>query len=177
MDIYFKRSETTSELEQILELQKINLPTVLNPTDLIEEGFVTISHTLELLERMHSVCPHVLAMDGNQVIGYALSMHRIFGHEISIIESMFNQINSLLSNKENYIVMGQICVAKNYRKQGVFRGLYNKMKVDLLPEYQRIITEVDASNKRSLDAHYAVGFETLKIYNADNREWHLIQLK
>ena len=73
--------------------------------------------------------------------------------------------------------MGQICVAKNYRNQGIFRGLSNAMKAHVQPEFDSIITEVDAKNTRSLQAHYAVGFKELKTYYSDDRDWVLIRLK
>jgi len=60
---------------------------------------------------------------------------------------------------------------------GVFRNLYLTMKEKLPDGFDTIITEVDGKNKRSLAAHAAIGFETLKIYTSGGKEWHLIILE
>jgi len=73
--------------------------------------------------------------------------------------------------------MGQICIDKKYRKMGIFRKLYKKMLVCIKTKYNCIITEVDALNSRSLNAHFAVGFIELKSYNSSGRNWHLLALK
>ena len=48
------------------------------------------------------------------------------------------------------------------------------MKQQLKPEFDMVVTEVDVLNKRSLNAHYAIGFKPLHIYNSNNQEWALI---
>ena len=70
--------------------------------------------------------------------------------------------------------MGQVCIDKAYRGQGVFRGLYQKMKVELHKKYDLLITEVAANNPRSLRAHNAIGFKDLLIYQSGAIDWHLI---
>ena len=57
--------------------------------------------------------------------------------------------------------MGQICIAKNYRKQGIFRGLYHFYKAELQYQFNYLITEVAAINPRSMQAHEAVGFKII----------------
>jgi len=67
------------------------------------------------------------------VIGYALCMLKEFKKEIEVLRPMFKQIDSILNKGGDYIVMGQICIDKRFRKQGVFRGLYQFMKAQLRP--------------------------------------------
>mgnify|MGYP000294817886 CR=1 FL=1 len=57
--------------------------------------------------------------------------------------------------------MGQICIAKEYRGSGVFRGLYQNMQRFIKGSYEAIITEVDIRNTRSMNAHKAIGFKEL----------------
>jgi hypothetical protein len=47
--IVITKSSTTKELEGILELQKQNLKKDLTPEQIKEEGFVTVSHSLEVI--------------------------------------------------------------------------------------------------------------------------------
>jgi hypothetical protein len=89
---------------------------------------------------------------------------------------MFKQIDNCLKEEESYIVMGQICVDKQFRKQGVFRGLYHFMKQEMASKYNMIITEVDIANTRSLNAHYAIDFKTLYSYRYNHQDWKILYL-
>ncbi|WP_297791654.1 GNAT family N-acetyltransferase [uncultured Eudoraea sp.] len=177
MAIEISRAQNRSDLEQILSLQKQNLPNALSQIEKEKEGFLTVTHTLDLLVRMNNVCPHIIAKDGNKLVGYALCMHPKFGDEIAILKPMINEINTILPQDESFIIMGQVCIHKAYRKAGIFRKLYKKMQETVGSINTNIVTEVDASNTRSLIAHLAVGFQELKIYNASGRKWHLIAMK
>jgi hypothetical protein len=177
MTIQIGRVQSRLELEQILSLQEENIPDALSMKEMEEEGFLTVTHTLDLLDGMNKVCPHIIAKENGKVIGYALCMHPKFGNEIELLKPMFEEINSVLSPGEKYMVMGQVCIHKEYRKMGVFPNLYKKMQDVIRTNYNCIITEVDALNKRSLNAHFAVGFIELKTYNSNGRQWHLLALK
>ncbi len=82
-----------------------------------------------------------------------------------------------MDQNETYIVMGQVCIDKTFRKQGVFRGLYNFMKKQLQTEFDMIITEVGVANTRSINAHYAIGFKTIYSYRSNQQDWNIIYWK
>ncbi|MCM4171265.1 N-acetyltransferase [Arenibacter sp. TNZ] len=176
MEVVVTSCTKDSELQQILSLQQKNLITNLGPGEKEKEGFVTVSHTLELLTKMNTACPHIIAKDQEKVVGYALCMHPLFGNDIEVLKPMFKEIASVVPKAEPYMVMGQICIDKEYRRRGIFRKLYETMKNTIQPYFTSIITEVDASNLRSLEAHYAVGFKDLKTYSAGGQDWKLIVL-
>ena len=175
--IVYKRASQQEELKQILQLQRDNLPSVLSEALQKKEGFVTVHHDFAMIHEMNEVCPHIIVTDGHQVIGYALCMHPKFGDTIDILKPMFHEIQKVLSHEEPFMVMGQICISKDFRRQGIFRGIYDFMLKELEAEFSRIITEVDTKNTRSLEAHLAVGFTPLARYHSHNRDWALIQLK
>ena len=175
--IYYKQASSEQELEQILSLQQQNLIKSLSTLDREKEGFLTVEHSMEILKAMNDKCGHIIAVEDGGVIGYALCMHPIFADSIEVLRPMFSEINKVVQNQDNYMVMGQICVAKSHRGKGIFRNLYLTMKNRLPEGFDTIITEVDGKNKRSLAAHAAVGFKTLKIYQSDEKEWHLIILE
>lgn len=179
--IAYCRAQSDTELYEILQLQKQNLSQHISPLEQENEGFVTVHHTFDILHKMNEVCNHCIAKVDDKVIGYALCMDPLFKDEIAILTPMFQQIDDSLIDRDphltNYIVMGQICIDKAYRKKGVFRGLYNFMKEELKSEYSCIITEVDAKNSRSSKAHKAIGFELLKTYVMDAVLWELVLLK
>ncbi|MBC8766530.1 GNAT family N-acetyltransferase [Arenibacter sp. BSSL-BM3] len=177
MEVIFKSCTNDSELRQILSLQQKNLISNLDSGEKEKEGFVTVSHTLELLTKMNTACPHIIAKVQDKVVGYALCMHPSFGNDIEVLKPMFKEIASTVPKTEPYMVMGQICIDKEYRRRGIFRKLYETMKNTIQPQFNSIITEVDATNLRSLEAHYAVGFKDLKTYSAGGQDWKLIVLR
>ncbi|GAA4275310.1 GNAT family N-acetyltransferase [Aquimarina mytili] len=166
---------TLKELEQIIQLQKNNLSSSISKNEKQKEGFVTVQHDLEILKKMNDKQPHIIAKHGNAVTGYALCMVKDFKNEIEVLKPMFTKIDTQINPKKSYVVMGQICIDKEYRKQGIFRGLYYKMRDELKLKYDLLITEVAANNNRSLQAHYAVGFKDLLVYDADKVTWHIVK--
>ena len=175
MSVSYGRATSGKDLRDILELQSRNLPSGLTQATMDKEGFVTVTHTLPLLQKMNKVCPHIIAKAEGRVVGYALCMHPSFSDEIPILRSMFREIESQIK-EHTYMVMGQVCVDSPYRGQGVFRGLYLAMKEALKGDFDLIVTEVDGRNRRSLEAHLAIGFRVVKKYQSDGRDWYLIVL-
>lgn len=176
MSIQYTRARTDAELQQILKLQTINLRDSLATSEWQGEGFVSVVHTLDQLREMNQVCAHILAKEGERVVGYTLCMHPRFSEAIPMLRPMFRRVRALVDPSHRFVIMGQVCIDKSFRKQGIFRGLYEAMRSFLKGDYDSIITEVDHDNQRSLQAHKAIGFETLEIYESGERTWHLIQL-
>jgi L-amino acid N-acyltransferase YncA len=117
-------------------------------------------------------------MDGDQVIGYALSMTVNFSSHLSVLAPMFEMIKNLeyqgtLLNEKKYFIMGQVCVYVAYRGSGVFQALYQHMKQCYSQHYNYIITEIDQRNTRSTTAHRKVGFKILHQYSADSDSQNL----
>lgn len=172
--ITYKTTSTQEELLQILTLQQKNLPKNLSKKEMKEQGFVTVEHDLSILQKMHDVAPHIIAISNNKVVGYALSMDKQFKNDIPVLIPMFEVIEKSPVKKINYILMGQVCIDKKYRGKGLFRGLYNKMKQEV--NFDAIITEVDALNTRSSNAHKAIGFDEICKYESGGQLWELIIL-
>ena len=178
--IKYTTAKTISDLRQIIDLQAANLPANISEEEFHKEGFVTVKHDLNLLKEMNGITPHIIAKKGEKIIGYTLSMNKVFQSRIPVLKPMFEQIDAL-SFEDNplscadYIIMGQVCIAKGYRGQGIFRGLYHEMKSSLSSKYPYVITEIDYLNKRSLKAHQKVGFEQLHEYHsADEKHWIIV---
>jgi len=165
--IEYTITKTKTELQQILDLQTRNLPKALSLEEKKEQGFVTLEHDLDLLTAMHDKCPHVIAKDGDQVVGYALSMLPSFRNDIPLLFSMFEMIDQLTYQDRNlkdrkYFVMGQICIDKEYRGQGVFKKLYHHLRLMMQDNFELVLTLVDVLNTRSSRAHEKVGFQILQ---------------
>jgi len=177
LEITICTATTDNELQQILDLQQKNLYNNILESERLSEGFVTVEHSYELLRELNSECPHIIAKFEDEVVGYALCMHPKFSGNIEVLKPMFTEMETNFPSIKNFIVMGQICIDKQHRGKGIFRRLYLHMKKYIAPIFDIIITEVDAQNQRSLQAHYAVGFQDLKTHGSMGREWKLIALK
>ncbi|MFD1161635.1 GNAT family N-acetyltransferase [Hwangdonia seohaensis] len=178
-DITYHRASTAEDLHQILNLQKKNLYDAISKDSKEKEGFLTVKHDFELLKKMNDACPHFIAKYNAKVVGYALSMVREFRDQIPVLIPMFTEIDKAINEQNpplNYMVMGQVCVDKEARGQGVFRGLYQYMAQELKHKFDAIITEVDIKNKRSSYAHKAIGFKVLKNYTSNGQFWEIISL-
>ncbi|MFV8377739.1 GNAT family N-acetyltransferase [Flavobacterium sp. LB3R33] len=172
--ILYKRASTLDELEQIRTLQLQNSSQNISSEEKLQEGFVTVQHSVALLEQMNSTCAHIIAKENDIVVGFALVMLSSFRNEIKVLIPMFERIDELVPKNKTYVVMGQICVDKSYRKQGIFRGLYHFYKEELQHQFDYLITEVAAINLRSMQAHEAIGFKIIDTYNEDGIVWNII---
>ncbi len=172
-------AESDNELAQILALQQENHYQNISPEKKSAEGFVTVRHDLDTLLAFNKKACQVIATDGNQVIGYALVMLEEFRNLTPVLMPMFELFDKLeyrgirLSDY-NYYVMGQVCIAENYRGKGLFQQLYEKHKSVYSSQFDLCLTEVSTSNPRSMAAHEKVGFETIHQFKDDKDEWNVL---
>lgn len=179
MKIEIQLAGSTDQLEQIVDLQKSNLQVNVSDEESANEGFVTIAYSLEDLKALQAIEPQVIALADGMVVGYALVMTRQSEALIDWLEPMFQKINSVDYQGErlgnvNYLVMGQICIAKEFRKLGIFRSLYEFYQQQFSTKYPYLITEVARTNPRSHQAHLAIGFKEILLYELNGDHWHLI---
>lgn len=172
--IIYKRASTLDELEQIRTLQLNNSSQNITTEEKLQEGFVTVQHTVALLEQMNNACAHIIAKEEEKVLGFALVMLSIFRNEIPVLIPMFERIDSLLPSDKSYVIMGQICVDKNFRRQGIFRGLYFFYRTQLEHKFDYLITEVAEINQRSMNAHASIGFKTIESYEEEGVIWNIM---
>jgi len=181
----FTTVSTRAEVRQILELQAANLPGALSPGVIASQGFVTVKHDAEVLQRMNDAAPSVIATADGQVVGYALVMLREFAPDVPVLRPMFARLDGLswqarpLRDNPRWFVMGQICVAATHRGQGLVDGLYATMKEIYRHQYDFTVTEIAARNTRSRRVHERVGFQTFHTYpdDATGEIWHVCAME
>lgn len=179
MEIKFSLVQKEADLEQILVLQQQNLARHLSFDQIASQGFVTVEHTREQLQKMHRSAPSIIAKMGDQVVGYNIVMLPDFRQEIAVLVQMFDIFDSLMVNGQTlgsqcYIVCGQVCVAEAVRGCGVFEGMYAAYQQYYSPFYRYIVTEIADRNRRSLRAHEKVGFSTWHRYDTAVESWHIV---
>jgi hypothetical protein len=172
-------AENTADFEGILALQRANLKRSLSERESGEQGFVTLVHTLDVLERMHELAPSVVAKSGSDVVGYALTMLVEARPLVPALAPMFEQIEraslrGVPLTERRFYVMGQICVARAFRSRGVFEALYAEHDARYAGRFDCLVTEISSSNARSLRAHARVGFEPVARYGHAGDEWVVV---
>lgn len=178
--ITYTTSDSKSDLESILKLQKSNLPQSLSKDEIQSQGFVTVDHTYDLLKKLNDNEKHIIAKDHGKVIGYVLAMTKYSKFNIPILFPLFNAFDTILyKNKKiseyNYMLVGQVCVDKEYRGQGIFDSCYTAYKEFYKDKYDFAITEIAYTNPRSLNAHKRIGFKEIHSYfGPDKTEWIVV---
>jgi GNAT superfamily N-acetyltransferase len=168
-----------AELQQILDLQFINLKQHITPEEKNEQGFVTMVFTMDMLRAMHRLAPTVIVKNNDRVVAYAivfLKEGRSFYPGMEFMFRNFEKIswNGRPLNSYNYYIMGQICVAKEVRGQGVVEMLYQKHREIYGQQFDCIVTEIATSNHRSLRAHERVGFQTISTHSDAIDDWKVV---
>ena len=167
------------ELVGIRDLQALNLRKNIDAATALSDGFLTAEYTMEYLQHMHDASPSIIAKDGNQVVGYALVATKAVREGHDLMADLFNVIDTKYykgkSLKEvNYVVVGQLCVAKGYRGQGLVKRMYDYYRDCYAKEYEYLITDVAQANTRSLNAHKKSGFIVIDTLEYGGIGWDIV---
>eukprot|EP01039_Chlorochromonas_danica_P002857 gene2857-3121_t len=170
-----------NDLPQIKALQLANLSKNLSDEEKASEGFLTADYSLDLLQVMHREAPAVVAKEreGGRVVGYVLAVtkslygsHELLNHLMDDLKSLSFEGQTL--SDYNYVIVGQLCVAKGYRGRGLVSLLYEAFRVAFSPQHSLAVTEVAVSNPRSLRAHERSGFQIVRTKSYEGVAFHTI---
>lgn len=174
-----KRVSNISELEGIKKLQEINLSANISPEEASHEGFLTASYTMNFLLEMHNDEPSIIAKVDDDVVGYALVSTKKMRFSHDLLEGLFNAIDNCEYRQQflseiNYVVVGQLCVAKDYRGKGLVQQLYAHFRDCLHDHYDYLVTDIAKSNARSLKAHQKSGFQVINELEYGGFGWDIV---
>lgn len=176
----FTTSTTDKELAEIVALQKKNLPANLTVAEIQEQGFVTVVHSLDDLKKMNQFEQHLVIKDNDTVVGYLLAMTKKSEVDIPVLIPMFEVFDKVSYQNKllaayNFIVVGQVCIDKEYRGKGLLNESYQAYKKTFSSKYDFAITEIATANQRSLNAHKTVGFMEVHQFTDINQiEWSIV---
>lgn len=170
------------DVERILALQAENHRDVVDEATALSDGFTSVRHEPEVLRAMNHAYPSAIAISGDALAGYCLMMAQQFRGAVPVLDPMFALFDRLewrgvpLAGNPRWFVMGQVCVAHAFRGQGVFDGVYHKLRDAYAPQFDFVVTEISQRNARSMRAHRRVGFETLHVYRdaAADETWEVV---
>ncbi len=160
----------TPDLEQISALNTLNRKSLLDPETIRIQGFVTWAYPVDLLERMHAYAPSVMAKEGDQLAGYALTAPlecaAVHPELASLLEKMtvVRYQGRPLADYRHYI-LGQLCVAEAYRGQGVVELMYQFHREHFKGRYDMMALTIATANTRSIRVHERIGFQAFCFLN------------
>ncbi len=169
----------TSELEGIKDLQSQNLFKNLSPEEAASQGFLMAEYSLDFLEMMHEEFPSVIAKAGDEVVGYAL----VAGHSVrryhDLLADLFDTIDKTSFQGKPlkdtpYVVVGQLCVAEQYRGMQLVQKMYAHFRSTYSPQFAYCITDIAQANPRSLRAHKKSGFQVIDTLNYGGIKWDIV---
>jgi ribosomal protein S18 acetylase RimI-like enzyme len=168
-----------SELKGIKSLQDQNLKKNLSDDDAEIEGFVTAEYSIEFLQSLHGKSPSIIAKDDDLVVGYALVALKSIRDQHELLADLFNSIDKIeykgqLLKNSNYVVVGQLCVAKNYRGRGLVQQMYQHFKTSLSGKFEYCLTDIANNNPRSLKAHLKTGFQVVDTLYYGAIDWDIV---
>ena len=178
MEIRYHTSQ--EELSSILVLQAENLREALSKDIWTAEGFVTGVYDLEMLNLMCDQYKHVVSVQGDMICGYVLCMHPSSFSQFEFLRPMqlfFRRLDwgGVKITDLKYVVIGQVCVRRKYRRQGLSQKMYRLMQEQLRAKWDLAVTLVDAENIPSREAHKAFGFKEIYQYKEPlGREWVIV---
>jgi len=177
--IIIKRVTEFRELEGIRKLQEANLKKNLTAEEVETEGFVTAEYSIEFLETLHTAGPSIIAKEADQVVGFALVAPKSIRYQHDLLSDLFNCIDKIIYHGRSlknvrYVVVGQLCVAKNYRGLGLVQQMYRHFKESLTGEYDCCITDVEENNPRSLKVHLKTGFQVIDSFSYAGSNWNIV---
>lgn len=167
------------EIQGIKNLQSACQINNISEEEAKAEGFVTAMYSIDFLTHMNACTPSIIALSDNQVVGYALVCDKqSFGHH-PLLDDLFNHVDKLNYNgveliNTNYVLVGQLCVAKSHRGLGLVQSMYQYFQKTYSKTYSFLITDVDERNMRSIKAHKKSGFEIIHTIEYGESNWHVI---
>ena len=177
IDIRIAQSE--KDLIGIKTLLSENHHSNLSKKEQYSEGFITINYSLDDLKALHEIASSVIAVDNNKVVGYALAatkhstgIHHMLDDLIQFIEN--TKYQSIQLKKAKYIVVGQLCVSKSYRRQKIAQNIYKGFQRNYRSHYDYCITSVDLKNQGSLKAHRLRGFKEIQTTHYKSNSYSVV---
>ena len=173
-------ASTDKDLSEILDLQQRNLRGNLTIDDISREGFVTVQHSFSDLKKLNEQEQHQVIKEDGKVVGYILAMTEKSKNDIPVLIPMFELFQQVAYRGKpispyQYMVVGQVCVAVNFRGKGLFDEAYAAYRERFSDKYEFAVTEIATANARSLKAHQRIGFLEVHRYTDEQQtEWSIV---
>jgi hypothetical protein len=122
------------------------------------EGFLSAEFSLEQVAAIASDLGIAIVTIGDDVAGCLCGIRREFDHGSPVVAKMLECYDQARFEGEalggfNSYIYGPVCIARQYRRRGLLRGLYEFQKKDLTGQFEIGVALVSHSNPHSMRAH------------------------
>ena len=172
-------ASTDRDIQEIRDLQEANLKDNIPLENRLSDGFLTAKYELDFLREMNDLTPAIIAKEKGVLVGYALATNRSMLTQHPLLNDLGAQINKIpfggkFVDDFDYLVVGQLCVAKEVRSRGLAQDLYVQFKATYENRYPFAVTDVDRENLASLKIHQKVGFQVVSMLQCGSSNWHVM---
>ncbi len=170
---------TDQELLQIAALSHANRADNISAEEKAAEGFVSWVYTPGILRTINAIAPSVIVMEEDALAGYAITLtpeclKAYPAASPTYSHAALHRFKGRTLADQRFYLMGQICVAKAWRGQGIVGALYSGHREYYCARFDALVTEISMANPRSLKAHQKVGFETIDLHFENGHDWAVV---
>lgn len=169
--------KTQEEMKGVLALQQANLRNNITQEEAETEGFLMAEYDLDFLELLNHKSPGIIAKDGEKVVGYSLVALPETARQHPLLADLVQNIERCIFEGkpvENYAIVAQLCVSKEYRGQDLVQKLYGSFRDHYANRYTYCVTDVAQANHRSLKAHQKRGFQVIDTLDYGGIGWNIV---
>jgi hypothetical protein len=151
------RHARPEDYASIMRLQRANYIDNLTAEER-KEGFLSAEFSLDQLAAIATDLGIAVVTVGDEVAASLCAFRREFDHGSPVVAKMIESYEQArfegkpLSAFNSY-VYGPVCIARQYRRRGLLRGLYQFQQKDLAAQFDVGVALVSHSNPHSMQAH------------------------
>jgi hypothetical protein len=151
------RCARPEDYAEIVQLQRANYIANLTAEER-REGFLSAEFSLDQVAAIASDLGIAIVTIDDDLAGCLCGIRREFNHGSPLVEKMLESyVNAVFEDKPlsafNSYIYGPVCIARQYRRRGLLRGLYEFQKKDLAGLFELGVALVSHSNPHSMQAH------------------------
>lgn len=169
--------KSQEEMKGVLALQQANLRNNITQEEAETQGFLMAEYDLDFLELLNQKSPGIIAKDGEKVVGYSLVALPETARQHPLLADLVQNIERCIFEGkpvENYAIVAQLCVSKEYRGQDLVQKLYGSFREHYANRYTYCVTDVAQANHRSLKAHQKRGFQVIDSLDYGGIGWNIV---
>lgn len=156
--IVFRRA-LPPDYPAVVDLNKANFIANLAETER-RDGFLSAVFSLEQTAAMAEDLGTTVAVVDGVLAGFLCAFRNDFNHGSPVVAKMIESYERLsfhgaLLNTYKSYAYGPVCIHRDYRRQGLLRGLYEAQKRQLAGRFEVGVALIARSNQHSMEAHVA----------------------
>ena len=151
------RRARPEDYAEIVRLQRANYIANLTAEER-REGFLSAEFSLDQVAAIASDLGIAIVTMDDALAGCLCGIRREYDHGSPVVAKMLESYDQAWFQSKplsafNSYIYGPVCIARQYRRRGLLRGLYEFQKKDLAGQFEVGVALVSHSNPHSMQAH------------------------